>query len=147
VRIVHAGRALTEDWKRRAQAEQASNGRYRWLGEVSPARAKRSIAAARLMLLTSISEGGANVLGEAIVSGTPVVASRIPAALSALGSAYPGFFRVGDTAALARLLTRAETDPAFLTLLAQRTRARRPLFARSTEERAWRSLLAELTRG
>jgi putative glycosyltransferase (TIGR04348 family) len=146
VRIVHAGRALTNDWKRRAQAEQASNGRYRWLGEVSPARAKKGIAAARLMLLTSISEGGANVLGEAIVAGTPVVASRIPAAVSALGSAYPGLFPVGDTAALARLLTRAERDPAFLARLAQETRARRRLFARSTEERAWRSLLAELTR-
>jgi putative glycosyltransferase (TIGR04348 family) len=144
--IVHAGRALTEGWRRRAQAEQAANGRYRWLGEVSPARAKRSIAAARLMLLTSISEGGANVLGEAIVAGTPVIASRIPAAVSALGSAYPGFFPVGDTAALARLLTRAEADPAFLALLSQRTRARRPLFAPSTEEKAWRSLLHELRR-
>lgn len=146
VRIVHVGRALTEDWKRRAQAEQTSNTRYRWLGELSPGRAKGTIAAARLMLLTSISEGGANVLGEAIVAGTPVVATRIPAAVSALGRAYPGFFPVGDTAALARLLTRAERDPAFLSLLARRTKARRALFTPSTEEKAWRSLLAELAR-
>ena len=144
VRIVHAGRALTNEWRRRARAEEASGGRYRWLGEVSPLRARRLIAAARLMVLTSVSEGGANVLGEAIVSGTPVVSTRIPAAVSALGAGYPGFFRVRDTAGLARLLARAERDPAFLALLTRRTRARRRLFSPSTEKGAWRSLLAEL---
>lgn len=146
VRIVHAGRALDREWDRRAQAERSSNGRYRWLGEVSARRAKRLIAGARLMVLTSISEGGANVLGEAIVSGTPVLATRIPAAVSALGSGYPGFFRVGDSRGLARLLARAESDPAFLALLTRRTKARRRLFAPSTEKKAWRSLLAELPR-
>lgn len=146
VRIVHAGRALDREWGRRARAEQASNRRYRWLGEVSAARAKRLIAGARLMVLTSVSEGGANVLGEAIVSGTPVLATRIPAAVSALGSGYPGFFRVGDTKGLARLLARAEREPAFLALLTRRTKARRRLFAPSTEKKAWRSLLAELAR-
>lgn len=144
IRIVHAGRALNADWERRARAEQASNVRYRWLGEVSPTRARRIIGDARLMVLTSISEGGANVLGEAVVSGTPVLSSRIPAALSALGSAYPGLFRVGDTAGLARLLARAERDPRFLALLTRRTTARAHLFTASTEKRAWRSLLAEL---
>jgi len=144
VRIVHAGRALTGEWRRRARAEEASDVRYHWLGEVSPLRAKRLIAAARLMVLTIVSEGGANVLGDAIVAGTPVVSTRIPAAVSALGTGYPGFFRVGDTAGLARLFARAEGDPAFLALLRRRTRARRRLFSASTEKSAWRSLLAEL---
>lgn len=146
VRIVHAGRALTDAWRRRARSEESSNARYHWLDEVRPERARLLIASARLMVLTSISEGGANVLGEAIVSGTPVVATRIPAAVSAMGSRYPGFFRVGDTAGLARLLARVERDPGFLALLARRTRARRPLFARATEARAWRSLLGEIAR-
>lgn len=146
VRIVHAGRALSGEWKRRAQAEQAANPRYAWLGEVSPERAKRTIAAARLMVLTSTSEGGANVLGEAIVAATPVLASRIPAAVSALGSGYRGFFTTGDTAALARLLGRAERDASFLALLTRQTRARRHLFVRSGERNAWRSLLGELAR-
>jgi putative glycosyltransferase (TIGR04348 family) len=146
VRIVHAGRALTEEWGRRAEVEQASNERYRWRGELTPARARRLIGEARLLVLTSRSEGGANVLGEAIVSGTPVVASRIPAAVSALGRGYGGFFPVGDTAALTRLLARAERDPRFLALLTRQTRARRPLFEPSVEKRAWRFLLAELAR-
>ncbi|HEX8794628.1 MAG TPA: selenoneine biosynthesis selenosugar synthase SenB [Polyangiaceae bacterium] len=146
LRVVHAGRALTDEWARRARAEQASNARYHWLGEVGPSRARQIIASARLMVLTSLSEGGANVLGEAIASGTPVITTRIPAAVSAMGSAYPGFFRVGDTAGLTRLLARAEHDPRYLALLARDTKARRRLFAPSTEAKAWRSLLAELPR-
>jgi putative glycosyltransferase (TIGR04348 family) len=146
VRVLHAGRALTDEWGRRAEREQASNARYEWRGELSPARSRRLIAASRLFALTSSSEGGANVLGEAIVSGTPVVASRIPAAVSALGGGYRGFFPVGDTAALARLIARVEDDPRFLALLTQQTLARRPLFEPRAERASWRSLLAELAR-
>jgi putative glycosyltransferase (TIGR04348 family) len=146
IRIVHAGRALSDEWTRRAQAEESSNGRYQWLGEVSPVRARRLIGRGRLLVLTSLSEGGANVLGEAIVSGTAVLASRIPAAVSALGRGYRGFFPAGDTAALARLLARAERDRSFLALLTRQTRARRDLFEPSAEKEAWRSLLAEVAR-
>ena len=146
VRVLHAGRALSDEWRRRAEREQARNGRYDWLGECAPARARRLIAACRLLVLTSFSEGGANVLGEAIASGTPIVAARIPAAVSALGGEYRGLFPPGDTAALARLLSRAEREAPFLALLTQQTLARRPLFAPAVERAAWRSLLAELAR-
>jgi putative glycosyltransferase (TIGR04348 family) len=146
VRIVHAGRAMSDEWKQRAELEQSSNARYRWLGECAPAGAKRLIAASRLLALTSLSEGGANVLGEAIVSGTPIVASRIPAAVSALGSGYRGFFPAGDTAALTRLLARVERDRPFLAHLTQHTVARRHLFEPASERAAWRSLFAELAR-
>ncbi|HEY6462790.1 MAG TPA: glycosyltransferase, partial [Polyangiaceae bacterium] len=95
VRILHAGCHLTDEWARAAHDEARSNQRYVPLGETSPERAKRLIASARVLVLTSVSEGGANVLGEAIVAGTPVIATRIPAAVAALGSDYPGFFRVG----------------------------------------------------
>ena len=144
LRILHAGRALTDDMRRAADREQRSNARYRWLGELAPARALRLIARSRLLVLTSSSEGGANVLGEAIVSGTPVIATRIPAALAALGPDYPGLFPVRDTASLARLLERAEKDSFFLSDLARRTRARRALFSPAAERAAWRSLLAAI---
>ena len=144
VRVVHAGRALDDDWKRRAERETASNPRYVWLGELPPLRARRLIAASRLLVLTSFSEGGANVLGEAVASGTPILASRIPATVSALGRDYGGFFPAGDTAALARVLWRAERDRAFLARLTAQTRARRRLFAPSAEKSAWRALFAEL---
>ena len=147
VRIVHAGRSLSAELDVRARQEQSNNPRYQWLGEVSPSRARHLIAGARLLVLTSVSEGGANVLGEAVVSGTPVLATRIPAALSALGQDYEGLFRVGDARALARLLSRAENDRDFLRTLTTQTRARRALFAHSVERAAWRALLRELCPG
>ncbi|MBV9948670.1 MAG: TIGR04348 family glycosyltransferase, partial [Myxococcales bacterium] len=82
-----------------------------------------------------------NVLGEAIVSGTPPIATRIPACVAALGESYPGLFEVGDTAALAALLARAEADRPFYDELAARASARAPLFAWSLEREAWRAVL------
>ena len=146
LRIVHVGRALSEDMRLAAEAEALANPRYRWLGEVSGAAARRQIARADVLALTSILEGGANVLGEAIACGTPPIATRIPAATSALGDRYPALFRVGDVAALARLFTRAETDAAFLADLRRATRARKPLFEPKAERAAWRALIAELAR-
>jgi putative glycosyltransferase (TIGR04348 family) len=145
LRIRHAGRALGDDFRLAAEAEQKSNPRYQWLGEISPAASRTLIARSRVLVLTSVMEGGANVLGEAIVSGTPIIAARIPAAVSALGSRYPGLFAVGDTAALARLFRRAEEDASFLAKLTRETRARRPLFSRTVERAAWRALLRELS--
>ncbi|HWB76357.1 MAG TPA: selenoneine biosynthesis selenosugar synthase SenB [Nannocystaceae bacterium] len=146
VRVVHAGAALDEELERAAIREQRENPRYRWLGDVPPARALRLIAHARVFVLSSHSEGGANVLGEAIVCGTPVIASDIPAARSALGDDYPALFESGDEAALARLLARAETDPSWLAELTRRVRARRDRFAPTRELAAWRELLRELVR-
>jgi putative glycosyltransferase (TIGR04348 family) len=144
VRVLHAGRALEAAWEQAALREQRDNPRYRWLGELSPARAIRLIARARLFVLTSRSEGGANVLGEAAVCGTPVVASRITAARAALGDDYPALFPVGDEAALARLIARAETDARWRADLGRRLRARRPLFGEKRERAAWQALLREL---
>ncbi len=144
VRILHAGRALTPQARRAAEREQRTNPRYLWLGEVTPGRARALIARAHVLVLTSVMEGGANVLAEAIVADTPPIASRIPATVAALGDRYPGLYPVGDTRALAALLHRAETDGAFLAKLRRCARARRHLFAPSAERAAWRSLLKEL---
>jgi putative glycosyltransferase (TIGR04348 family) len=146
IRVLHAGRALTEELRVAANEEQDRNRRYRWLDEISPLAARKLIAGSRLMVLTSMMEGGANVLGEAIVCGTPIVASRIPATVAALGSRYPGLFPVGDTAALARLLARAEREPAFLARLTKETRARRRLFGPGAEKSALRAVLRDALR-
>jgi hypothetical protein len=61
-----------------------------------------------------------------------------------LGADYPGFYPVGDEAALAALLLRLEEDPAFEAELRARIATLRPLVAPEREEEAWRSLLAEL---
>ena len=64
-------------------------------------------------------EGGANVVVEAITSGTPVIASRISGNLGMLGDDYPGYFAVGDAADLATVVERACRDRAFLASLAR----------------------------
>jgi hypothetical protein len=62
-----------------------------------------------------------------------------------LGGHYRGYFPVGDERRLARLLQRAESDPAYLRALARAVRARRALIRRTRERAALRRLLAELT--
>ena len=144
VRVVHAGRALAGEMAAALQRESAENARYEWLGEIAPERALELVARSSALVLTSEMEGGANVLGEAIVAGTPVIASRIPACLAALGADYEGFFAVRDTSALAALMLRAETDRRFYDRLTAQTSARRELFAPAAERDALRGVLADL---
>jgi hypothetical protein len=61
--------------------------------------------------------------------------------LGMLGPDYPGYFPVGDAAALADLLRRAETEPAFLADLARHCAARAPLFAPEREAAGLRALV------
>src|SRR5204862_7278686 len=109
-------------------------------------RARRVLARSRLALLTSRSEGGANVLSEAIAAGIPVVASRIPGSTGVLGSDYPGLFDMGDTQGLAALLHRAETDREFYGSLGAWCRRLAPLVEPARERRAWRDLLHDCAR-
>jgi glycosyltransferase involved in cell wall biosynthesis len=108
-----------------AEAEMKANPRYLWRGDRPRADVRRLLGRARAMVLSSLSEGGANVISEAVAAGVPVLASRIDGSVGLLGRDYPGYFPVGDTGALARLLHRIETDPDFLAL-ASRDRAPRP---------------------
>jgi glycosyltransferase involved in cell wall biosynthesis len=144
VRVVHIGAPIAPGMAERAREESRTNPRYRWLGEMPQARAIRRLAACRALVLTSFSEGGANVLGEAICSGVPVLSSKISGVIGTLGPRYPGYFRAGDTRALARLMRRFEADAGFRRELLRRCRALRPLFRPSLEQASWRALLAEL---
>jgi putative glycosyltransferase (TIGR04348 family) len=147
VRVLHAGQALSEEMRLAALREQRENPRYRWLGELPRWKARRLIARARLLAVTSETEGGANVVSEALAAGTPVIGSRIPALEAILGPSYPGLFPVGATEALARLLSRAERDPGFLAELRRRCRSRREVVSPRREKAALRALLLELARG
>ena len=146
IRVLHAGRPLSDEMKRNALLEQHANPRYRWLGELPRWKARALIARSRLLAVTSELEGGANVVSEALAAGTPVIASRIPAMEAILGRSYPGLFPLGSTEALARLLSRAERDPAFLAELRRRCRARRGVVSPARERAALRRLLAEFGR-
>ncbi|HET9752850.1 MAG TPA: glycosyltransferase, partial [Myxococcales bacterium] len=116
------------------------------LGEVPRWKARALIARARLLALTSEMEGGANVVSEAVAAGTPVLASRIPSMEAIFGRSYPGLFPFGKDRALARLLSRAEREPAFLSQLAAHSRALRPSLSPAREKAALRRVVAELQR-
>lgn len=144
VRIEQAGRAYTPQWAARAKAEMKANPRYRWHGDVTRAAVRRLLGRSHAMVISSLSEGGANVISEACVAGVPVLASRIDGNVGLLGPDYPGYFPVGDTRALARLMRRLEDQPAFARRLRAAVRARAPLFTPRRETAAWKRLLAGL---
>lgn len=144
VQIRHAGAVLDPDLGRALEAEVAGNPRYRWLGAVSRDAARRLLGSSRLLILSSRLEGGANAVSEALAAGVPVLSTRVPGSVGILGPDYPGFFPVGDAAALAELLARVETRDGLYTELLRRTAALRPLVDPAREREAWRRLLAEL---
>ena len=141
VRIEQVGRAYTPQWAQRARAEMAGNPRYLWRDDVPAAAVRRLLARSHAMVISSRSEGGANVVSEATVAGVPVLASRMDGNIGLLGADYPGYFPVADTRALARLLRRLEDEPDFARRLGAALRKRAPLFRRSREKAAWRRLL------
>ena len=144
IRLTHLGEALSPGSAERARSLEAGDRRYRWLGEVSRARARRTLAGSHLLVLSSRMEGGANVLSEALADGVPVLASRIPGSEGILGRRYPGFFPVEDTRALADLLGRATSDRRFYERLRRWCARLAPLVSPGRELRAWDNLLAEL---
>jgi putative glycosyltransferase (TIGR04348 family) len=144
VRIAHVGAALDSEMADQVRAEVAANPRYRWLGDLPRWRALRVLAQSRLLVLTSVMEGGANVISEAISASVPVLSSHIPGSIGMLGAGYPGFFPVGDTQALATLLTRAETDNGFYNRLTRWCRRLQPVVRPARERQSWRRLLSEV---
>lgn len=144
VRVVHLGEALDGELGAAAADEARTNPRYEWLGKVPRSRALRTLARARLLSLTSVAEGGANVVSEALACGVPVVSSRIEGSIGMLGEDYPGYFEPTDAEGLAELLGRAETEDAFYEELRGRCEALAPLVDPERERGAWASLLAEV---
>ena len=144
IRITHVGGALTDAMARRARDEQQRNPRYRWLGELPRWKAIRVLARSRLLVLSSKMEGGANAISEAVVVGTPVIASRISGSIGMLGADYRGYFDVGDAAALATMLARSESDERFYRRLSRQCARLAPLFEPDRERQAWRLLLSKI---
>ncbi len=147
VRVVHIGAAFSNGMARRAAREAERNPRYRWLGELPHWRTRQLLANSHLASLTSRMEGSSNVLCEALASSVPVAASRISGLMGTLGEDFPGYYELGDTAGLKRLLLRAENDPPFYQSLARHCAEVAPLVNPEREIRTWQGLIDELTTG
>ncbi|MRR37621.1 TIGR04348 family glycosyltransferase [bacterium] len=147
IRVLLVGRALTDGLARAAEEETKENGRFRWLGELSAESTAKVLMQSRLLVLSSLMEGGANVVSEAIVLDVPVIVTEIPCMKGLLGADYPGFFPVMDTDRLAELMLRAEMDQTFYEGLRQRCRQEAYKFSPSLERERIRELLATVQSG
>jgi putative glycosyltransferase (TIGR04348 family) len=143
IKVVNAGKAHSPEWRSRALAEQTANPRFEWLGEVDKSAIQGLMQRSRLMVISSVMEGGANVVSEACRAGLPVIASDISGNIGLLGDDYPGYFRTGDEQDLARLLARVEQSPE---LLAELTRRVSLLATDFTPENEQASLAAAIER-
>ena len=144
LQVIHIGGALSPAMAARAHAEEKTNPRYRWLGELPRWKALRHLAQSRLLVLTSIMEGGANAVSEALACGVPVISTRISGSIGLLGADYPGYFPVGDVPALARLLERFENDEAYCTQLKIQCQGQAAIVDPAREQASWAGLLDEL---
>jgi len=144
VEVLHVGKALDEEFGKKAQAEAARNPRYRWLGELPYWRTRQILARSHLVAITSRMEGSSNVLSEALASTVPVVASKIPGLMGTLGKDYPGYFSVGKTAELTALLRKVESNPSFYRSLKRRCARLATLVRPGREIATWKKLLSEV---
>ena len=144
IEVVQIGGALDPALGREAEAYAARDPRFRWLGALPHGRALGWMARSHVLVVSSVMEGGANVIAEAARIGTPVLASHVPGNIGMLGPRYPGYYPLGDEAALAALIARARSDRAFYKALERQMRARRALFAPAAERRSLAAVVAEV---
>ena len=144
LRLIHLGKAHNKTWEKKALAEMRRNPRYLWKGEKAGWEVRKEFSKTNLMLISSKSEGGANVISEALVAGVPVVASRINGNVGMLGANYLGYYPVGDKNSLGNLLFKCESDSSFLSKLVKSCRDRSRLFNISEEKERWRKVLSEV---
>jgi putative glycosyltransferase (TIGR04348 family) len=144
IAIRHIGAPLDAALAREARALARRDPRYEFAGALTHRAARAAMARAHLLVHPSVAEGGANVIAEAITSGTPIVASRVSGNVGMLGVDYPGYFAVGDELGLASCLLRSLNDTGYLRALHAACRTRRALFAPSREKRCLDKLISKL---
>jgi len=144
IRILHVGAALDEKFAARAQTISAASPHYHWSGSLTHGLTRAAIKRAHVLIHPSILEGGANVIVEAIASGTPVIASRMSGNIGMLGKDYAGYFPVGDADALRSQLDHCEGDANFLLRLNTACAARAKLFSPAAERSALVKLISAL---
>lgn len=147
IRWDHVGRALEPGWADQARALASEVPAYRWLGGLPHGLTRRRIRDAQVLVHPSRMEGGAQVIIEALRSGTAVIATRVPGNVGLLGDDHPGLVEPDDTAALVALLGRCRDDPAMLPALRAAGAALAPAFSPEAERRTLLTLLAGLLPG
>jgi putative glycosyltransferase (TIGR04348 family) len=143
VRVTQIGASLSPAMETLALEYALTNDRYHWIGSLSRVQSLRRIALSDVLVNSSKIEGGAAVIVEAVVAGTPVLATHISGNRGLLGEDYCGFFEVGDWQQLRSLILQAENERDFYQHLKQQCHARESLFHPDFERESWAQLLAE----
>lgn len=144
ITLRHIGAALDPKLAEAARALALRDPRYRYSGALPHGLARAAIHAAHVLVHPSIMEGGANVVVEAITSGTPVVASLISGNVGLLGKDYPGYFEARDASGLAARLVQALESRRYLASLRAACARRRARLRPEAEARSLRALAAVL---
>lgn len=147
IHILHIGAPNDERLAARAQALSQSSQNYHWAGALAHGLTRAAIKRAHLLIHPSVLEGGANVIVEAIASGTPVVASRMSGNVGMLGQSYAGYFPVGAVEALHDQLNRCARDANYLLRLNTACAARAKLFLPEAERNALAKLISQCISG
>ena len=135
------GQALDAEMRKTAEFWMEEDKRYRWCGGLPREESLALCAKSSLTINSSILEGGANAVLEAMTMGVPVLASRIEGNVGLLGDDYPGYFEEGGMAKALEAIMHQRVDlDEWSLLLADRL----PLFSRMRESESWLELLIEL---
>lgn len=143
LRVTQIGAAMTDQMRETAERLHGENPRFSWIGEVSRADAMERIVNSHLLVNSSKVEGGAAVICEAVVAGTPILATRISGNIGLLGQDYEGLFDVGNTRQLRAMLLRAENSIDFYQRLKDQCERRKHFFDPDLEKRKWGQLIEE----
>jgi glycosyltransferase involved in cell wall biosynthesis len=143
----HIGAPLDAELGEQARQLALEVPTYRYLGEQTHAATRARIARAHVLVHPSRMEGGAHVVMEAVMSGTPVLASRIDGNVGMLGADYAGYFDCGDAQQLANALMECREGQNLpsskLAQLARQCSFREKLFEPLAEQAALRSIFAQ----
>jgi len=135
------GQALDAEMRKTAEFWMEEDKRYRWCGGLPREESLALCAKSSLTINSSILEGGANAVLEAMTMGVPVLASRIEGNVGLMGDYYPGYFEEGGMAKALEAIMHQRVDlDEWSLLLADRL----PLFSRVRESESWLELLIEL---
>ena len=105
------------------------DARYQWHAGLDRKTALEWMKASLATINSSISEGGANTVIEAIQLRVPVLATNIPGNRGFLGEDYEGYFETGRADQLAELMRRCLEQPDFVERLKTQLDRQRPLFS------------------
>ncbi len=135
------GEALDEDSEKTARAWEGKDSRYRWLGGLPREESLRRCAQSQLTINSSLLEGGANAVLEAMAMGVPVLASEIDGNRLLLGEHYPGYFKPAELSERLHEILTGKMDISLWKSLADKRLA---LFSREKESACWLELLETL---